>query len=109
MVYIRDVAHVRDGNPPQSNIVHVNGNRSVLLSVLKNGAISTLAIIQGVKDKIAEVKPGLPECAHHFFLGDQIDLLRSGAVQNVIHEGVLAAVLTSVDDPVLPRQRSARR
>ena len=42
MVYIHDVAHVRDGNPPQTNIVHVDGNRSVLMMVLKNGSVSTL-------------------------------------------------------------------
>jgi multidrug efflux pump subunit AcrB len=95
MVYIRDVAHVRDGNPPQTNIVHVNGNRSVLLSVLKSGATSTLDIIQGIKDKIAEIKPGLPDALTISFLGDQSIFVR-GAVQNVIHEGVLAAVLTSV-------------
>src|SRR5262249_54274582 len=42
-IYIRDVAHVRDGNPPQTNIVHVDGSRSVLLTVEKSGATSTLA------------------------------------------------------------------
>ena len=51
MVYVRDVAHVRDGFPPQTNIVHVEGNRSVLMQVLKNGAVSTLSIIDGVKKK----------------------------------------------------------
>ena len=51
MVYIHDVAHVRDGSPPQTNIVHVDGNRSVLMVVLKNGAVSTLSIIEGVKKK----------------------------------------------------------
>lgn len=95
MVYIRDVAHVRDGNPPQQNIVHVNGNRSVLLSVLKNGAVSTLDIIQGVKDKIAEIKPGLPDALTISLLGDQSVFVRA-AVENVIHEGLLAAALTSV-------------
>ncbi|HEX3870050.1 MAG TPA: efflux RND transporter permease subunit, partial [Pirellulales bacterium] len=95
MVYIRDVAHVRDGNPPQQNIVHVNGNRSVLLSVLKNGAVSTLDIIQGIKDKIAEIKPGLPDALTISLLGDQSVFVRA-AVENVIHEGVLAALLTSV-------------
>ena len=53
MVYMRDVAQVRDGNGPQTNIVHVNGNRSVLLQVLKNGSASTLAIIAGVKQRLA--------------------------------------------------------
>lgn len=95
MVYIRDVAHVRDGNPPQQNIVHVNGNRSVLLSVLKNGAVSTLDIIQGIKDKVKEIKPSLPDELTISYLGDQSFFVR-GAVQNVIHEGVLAALLTSV-------------
>lgn len=51
-VFIRDVAHVRDGSPPQTNIVHVDGNRSVLMTVLKNGSASTLAIIQGIKDRV---------------------------------------------------------
>ncbi len=95
MVYIRDVAHVRDGYPPQQNIVHVNGNRSVLLSVLKNGAVSTLSIIQGIKDKIDEIKPGLPDELTISLLGDQSVFVRA-AVQNVIHEGLLAAALTSV-------------
>ena len=56
MVYIRDVAHVRDGNPPQTNIVHVDGSRSVLMQVLKNGSASTLAIIAGIKQQVAELK-----------------------------------------------------
>jgi len=61
MVYMRDVAHAHDGNPPQTNIVHVNGGRSVLMSVLKSGAISTLSIISGIKQKVAELAPSLPE------------------------------------------------
>ena len=61
MVYIRDVAQIRDGFPPQTNVVHVDGNRSVLLSVFKNGAVSTLAIIAGLKRKLAEIAPGLPD------------------------------------------------
>ena len=56
MVYVRDVASVRDGNPPQTNIVHVNGNRSVLMMVLKAGSISTLDIIAGIKQKVIDVK-----------------------------------------------------
>ncbi|MEQ1715550.1 MAG: efflux RND transporter permease subunit [Hyphomicrobium sp.] len=95
MVYIRDVAHVRDGNPPQTNIVHVNGSRSVLLSVLKNGAVSTLSIIAGARAKIAEIMPGLPPALKIDFVGDQ-SLFVSGAIKNVIFEGVLAALLTSV-------------
>lgn len=95
MVYIKDVAHVHDGNPPQQNIVHVNGSRSVLLSVLKSGPISTPEIIEGVKKKVEEIKPSLPDELKISFLGDQSVFVR-GAVQNVIHEGILAAALTSV-------------
>src|SRR5271156_3455536 len=64
MVYIRDVAQVRDGNPPQTNIVHLEGNRSVLLQELKNGAVSTLAIIAGVKKRVQDMKAILPENLH---------------------------------------------
>src|SRR5476649_2109806 len=54
MVYVRDVATIRDGNPPQTNIVHVDGSRSVLMMVLKAGSISTLDIIAGIKQKVIE-------------------------------------------------------
>ena len=65
MVYIRDVAHVRDGNPPQTNIVHVDGNRSVLMQVLKNGSVSTLDIIAGIKQKVEQLKAISAEHAQH--------------------------------------------
>src|SRR5262245_42278231 len=52
MVYLRDVAQVRDGNPPQQSIVHVDGQRSVLLQVFKNGSASTLGIVSGMKAKL---------------------------------------------------------
>lgn len=95
VVYIRDVAQVRDGNPPQTNIVQVNGARSGLLSVLKNGAVSTLSIIDGIKARLAEIKPSLPDALKIDLLADQSVFVR-GAVTNVVHEGVLAAVLTSI-------------
>ena len=95
MVYIRDVAHVRDGYPPQTNIVHVDGARSVILSVLKNGAVSTLAIIEGVKQRIAAAIPALPSELKINLVGDQSLFVRA-AIQNVLHEGVLAAALTSL-------------
>src|SRR3954466_2222619 len=60
-IYIRDVANVHDGNSPQTSIVHVDGGRSVLMSVLKNGAASTLDIVDGVRSKLLEVKPTWPE------------------------------------------------
>jgi multidrug efflux pump subunit AcrB len=95
MVYIRDVASVRDGNPPQTNIVHVDGNRSVLMMVLKAGAISTLDIIAGIKDKVIAVKDQLPEALKIGFIGDQSVFVR-GAITGVAYEGVIAALLTSV-------------
>jgi multidrug efflux pump subunit AcrB len=95
VVYLRDVAQVRDGNPPQQNIVHVDGGRSVLLAVLKNGATSTLAIIAGIKERVAELRKALPENVSLAILGDQ-SLFVEGAVSGVAHEAVLAAVLTSL-------------
>src|SRR6202162_1743740 len=95
MVYMRDVASVRDGNPPQTNIVHVDGNRSVLMMVLKAGSISTLDIIAGIKQKVIDVKDQLPDALKIGFIGDQSVFVR-GAIQGVAFEGVIAALLTSV-------------
>ena len=95
MVYVRDVASVRDGNSPQTNIVHVDGSRSVLMQVLKAGSVSTLDIIDGIKKKIEEVKPQLPDGVRISFIGDQSMFVR-GAITGVAHEGVIAAALTSI-------------
>jgi multidrug efflux pump subunit AcrB len=94
-VYIRDVGHVLDGNSPQTNIVHVDGGRSVLMMVLKAGAVSTLDIISGIKKKIVEVRDTLPESLKISLLGDQSVFVR-GAILGVAIEGVIAAVLTSL-------------
>jgi len=94
-IYMRDVAHVRDGSAPQTNVVHVDGRRSVLLTVLKNGATSTLAIVQGVKDKIPEMAPSLPPTLKLKPVGDQ-SLFVKAAVEGVVKEGTIAAVLTSL-------------
>jgi CzcA family heavy metal efflux pump len=95
MVYVRDVASVRDGNPPQTNIVHVDGNRSVLMMVLKVGSVSTLDIIAGIKQKVIDFKSSLPDALKIGFVGDQSVFVR-GAITGVAHEGVIAALLTSV-------------
>src|SRR5665213_503820 len=94
-IYVHDVAHVHDGSPPQTNIVHVEGDRSVLMQVLKNGSVSTLAIIDGIKEKLQEVKDILPGNLKIEQLGDQSVFIK-GAVSSVVREGVLAAALTSV-------------
>ena len=95
MVYVRDVASVRDGNSPQTNIVHVDGNRSVLMMVLKAGSISTLDIIAGIKQKVIDVKDQLPDALKIGFIGDQSVFVRS-AITGVAYEGIIAALLTSV-------------
>jgi CzcA family heavy metal efflux pump len=95
MVYVRDVASVRDGNPPQTNIVHVDGNRSVLMMVLKAGSVSTLDIIAGIKQKVIDVKDSLPDALKIGFIGDQSIFVR-GAISGVANEGVIAALLTSL-------------
>jgi multidrug efflux pump subunit AcrB len=94
-VYMRDIGQVRDGNPPQTNIVHVDGNRSVLMTILKNGAISTLAIVDGIKAKLEEIKPGLPDTLVATPINDQSIFVRA-AIDGVVFEGVLAAILTSL-------------
>ena len=95
MVYIRDVASVRDGNPPQTNIVHVEGARSVLMQVLKNGSVSTLAIIDGIKEKLIEIKDTLPSNLKIAQLADQSIFIKA-AVNGVVREGIIAAALTSL-------------
>jgi len=94
-VYIRDVATVRDGNPPQTNMVHVDGTKSVLMSVLKIGTTSTLDIVEGVKAKLEELKPGLPANLQVVPINDQSVFVRA-AVKGVAVEGVIAALLTSL-------------
>jgi len=95
MVYVRDVANVRDGNAVQTNIVHVDGGRSVLMSVLKSGATSTLAIVDGIKSMLEEIKPSLPDALVVKAIGDQSIFVRN-AIGGVIKEGVIAAALTSL-------------
>ncbi len=95
MIYLRDVADVHDGNAPQTNIVHVDGNRSVLMSVLKNGTTSTLAIVDGVREKLETMKDSLPPTLEVKPLNDQSIFVRS-AISGVAMEGAIAAALTSV-------------
>jgi multidrug efflux pump subunit AcrB len=94
-VYIRDVANVHDGNSPQTNIVHVDGARSVLMSVLKNGATSTLSIVDGVRAKLVELKSGWPEALTVTPINDQSIFVRA-AISGVAVEGIIAAALTSL-------------
>jgi CzcA family heavy metal efflux pump len=94
-ILMRDVADVHDGNSPQTNIVHVDGSRSVLMSVLKNGTASTLAIVDGVRAKVAAMKDTLPDNLKVALINDQSTFVRN-AVKGVATEGVIAAALTSL-------------
>jgi multidrug efflux pump subunit AcrB len=95
MVYMHDVAHVHNGNAVQTNIVHVDGNRSVLISVFKNGATSTLDIVSGIKKMLNIIKPSLPDALDIKPIADQSVFVRA-SIQGVIREGVIAAALTSL-------------
>ncbi|WP_298400284.1 efflux RND transporter permease subunit [Sphingobium sp.] len=94
-IYMRDVAYVRDGSGPQQNVVHVEGGRSALLTVLKNGSTSTLSIIDGVKQALPRIAATLPDSLQILPIGDQ-SLFVKAAVEGVIHEGAIAAALTSL-------------
>ncbi|MGO9634358.1 MAG: efflux RND transporter permease subunit [Steroidobacteraceae bacterium] len=95
MVYMHDVAQVHSGNAVQTNIVHVDGNRSVLLSVFKNGSTSTLDIVSGIKKMLEVIKPSLPDALDIKPIGDQSLFVRA-SIEGVIREGVIAAALTSL-------------
>jgi len=94
-IFMRDVAHVRDGYPPQQNEVRVDGRRSVLMTVLKSGSASTLAIIDGVKQALPRIEAGLPSSLKITLLNDQ-SLFVKAAISGVVKEGVIAAALTSL-------------
>ena len=94
-ILIGDVAHVRDGYPPQQNVVRVDGHRSVLMRVLKSGSASTLSIVEGVKAVLPRVKLSLPPAFKVLLIGDQSVFVKA-AVSGVIREGVIAAALTSL-------------
>src|ERR1700675_1081268 len=95
MIYMHDVAQVHDGNAVQTNVVHVDGNRSVLLSVFKNGTTSTLDIVSGIKKMLQVIKPSLPDELDIKAIGDQSAFVRA-SINGVIREGVIAAALTSL-------------
>src|SRR6202522_652123 len=95
MVYMHDVAHVHNGSAVQTNVVHVDGNRSVLLRVFKNGSTSTLDIVSGIKKMLQVIKPSLPDALEVKPIADQSVFVRA-SIQGVIREGVIAAALTSL-------------
>ena len=95
MVYIRDIGHVRDGFPPQTNIVRVDGQRASLLSVIKTGDASTLDIIKGLRSKLDQMKSQLPPNLKITPLADQSVFVRA-SISGVVREAIIAACLTAV-------------
>ena len=95
VIYIRDVAHVRDGSGPQTNIVRVDGRRAILMSIMKTGSASTLDIIAGVQAKLKSVKGQLPPQLQINALSDQSIFVRS-AIDGVVREAIIAACLTAI-------------
>ncbi len=97
IVYIHDVAHVRDGNPPQTNIVRVDGRRAIMMSIMKIGSASTLDIIKGVRGVITSptVLGQLPPTLKITALADQSIFVRN-SIDGVLHEAIIAACLTAI-------------
>lgn len=95
MVFVRDVAFAHDGYIPQTNIVRDDGLRAVLLIVLKNGAASTLDIINSVKELLETIRAAAPKGMNIDLLFDQSLFVRA-AIQSVLKEGGLAALLTGI-------------
>jgi multidrug efflux pump subunit AcrB len=95
IVYVRDVAHVRDGYAVQTNVVRENGSRGALLTVLKSGRSSTLDIISRVQETLDKIQAGLPPELKIKRLFDQSVFVRA-AISGVVREGIVAAVLTGL-------------
>jgi multidrug efflux pump subunit AcrB len=94
-IYMKDVAWVRDGFPPQTNIVRVNGQRSVLLTVQKAGDASTLSVISGIKSLLPQIATTVPPQLKMEPLADQ-SIFVLGAIQGVVREALIAACLTAL-------------
>ena len=94
-IYLRDVAHVRNGFAPQTNVVRHDGLRGVLVTVLKAGNASTLDVVKGIRDLLPRVATTLPAALKIQPLADQSIFVRA-AISGVIHEAVIAACLTGL-------------
>ncbi len=92
-ILIQDVAHVRDGAPPQLNIVRSDGRHSVLMTILKNGSASTLSVVNAVKTFLPTIRAAAPPDMKITPLFDQ-SVFVSGAISDVVREGIIAAALT---------------
>jgi multidrug efflux pump subunit AcrB len=94
-ISMRDIGQVRDGSPPQQSLVHVDGSRAVLTTILKAGSASTLAIVDGVKRALPKIKETMPADFKIDLLNDQSVFVKA-AISGVVREGLIAAALTSL-------------
>ncbi len=94
-IFVRDVAHVRDGFPPQTNIVRSDGQRGSLMTVLKNGNTSTLDIVKGIRGLLPQVAATLPEALKITPIADQSIFVRA-SINGVVREAIIAACLTAI-------------
>jgi multidrug efflux pump subunit AcrB len=94
-VYVQDVANVRDGFAPQTNIVRQDGHRGVLLSILKAGTASTISVVQGTRDLLPRIAQTLPPELKIQPLADQSIFVKA-AIGGVIREALIAACLTAL-------------
>lgn len=95
VVYIHDVANVRNGSPPQTNIVNFNGTRAVLMAIQKISGASTLDIVQAIKSLLPKLKDSLPPQINIQIFGDQ-SLFVKASINGVVREAVIAAALTGL-------------
>ncbi len=94
-IYIRDVAHVRDGYPPQTNIVRSDGGRGSLMTILKSGDVSTLDIVAGIRKMLPSIEATLPPQLKIIPISDQSIFVRA-SISSVLREAVIAACLTAI-------------
>jgi multidrug efflux pump subunit AcrB len=94
-VYVRDVANVRDGYIVQTNIVHADGKKGVLLSILKSGSASTLDVVKNVLNALPQVKQRMLSGIKITPMFDQSLFVRA-SVQGVVKEAAIAAGLTAL-------------
>ncbi len=94
-IFVRDVAHVRDGFPPQTNIVRSDGQRGSLMTILKSGNTSTLDIVKGIRALLPDIKATVPEALRITPIGDQSVFVRA-SISGVVREAVIAACLTAI-------------
>src|SRR6201991_1109318 len=95
VVFVRDVAHVRDGAPPQTNIARMEGRRAALMTILKIGKTSTLDVINAIKAKLPQIQNVVPAGLKIQPIGDQSVFVKA-SISGVVREATIAAALTGL-------------